>query len=339
MSANYWENNTTWRHYFCETCDKSFKTDDDLLLHEADHEICGRDGCEFTAHPKIIAKHKKMQHDSGLYKKIGKLYTEEEIAKWIEERKKRYPSKKVIEEKKALEVEKNKRGERIKEDKSKFNKALNKKNRKKTLKKVKDKNRKSRRNNNKKKMINLIEKATIEETKSLFRNGVPAFSGIGNDGESLKNDIIKDDIEISDEEWQTSESKTCNKISINNSLSILASAYDSNDDETDMELPPDENKENNGSNCEEDDVDLNCLPDEVKTVVVKDLPVEEENDAKTYSNKNTKSSKKSKMSNIKKPLNKSNPVQRRNLTLLEKLLKNEIRHERNAREFDNCLLY
>ena len=154
-------------------------------------------------------------------------------------------------------------------------------------------------------------------------------SFLGNDGESLKNDIIKDDIEISDEEWQTSESKTCNKISINNSLSILASAYDSNDDETDMELPPDENKENNGSNCEEDDVDLNCLPDEVKTVVVKDLPVEE-NDAKTYSNKNTKSSKKSKMSNIKKPLNKSNPVQRRNLTLLEKLLKNEIRHERNV---------
>ena len=146
-------------------------------------------------------------------------------------------------------------------------------------------------------------------------------SFLGNDGESLKNDIIKDDIEISDEEWQTSESKTCNKISINNSLSILASAYDSNDDETDMELPPDENKENNGINCEEDDVD-NCLPDEVKTVVVKDLPVEE-NDAKTYSNKNTKSSKKSKMSNIKKPLNKSNPVQRRNLTLLEKLLKNE----------------
>lgn len=78
---------TPSKNYYCETCDKSFREEDELLYHESEHETCGEEGCEFTAHPKIIAKHIKMQHETGLYSRIGKLYSHEDINKWIEERK------------------------------------------------------------------------------------------------------------------------------------------------------------------------------------------------------------------------------------------------------------
>ena len=49
--------------------------------------MCGLDGCKFVAHPKVILKHVQMQQHTGLYKKIGNLYSPEDIAKWIAERK------------------------------------------------------------------------------------------------------------------------------------------------------------------------------------------------------------------------------------------------------------
>ena len=73
--------------HYCETCDREFKNSDKLAEHFAEHSVCGLDGCQFVAHPKVIEKHIKMQHESGLFKKIGNLYTPEDIAKWIAERK------------------------------------------------------------------------------------------------------------------------------------------------------------------------------------------------------------------------------------------------------------
>lgn len=40
-----------------------------------------------------------MQHATGLYKRIGKLDNPEEIKKWRDERKKKYPTKENIEKK------------------------------------------------------------------------------------------------------------------------------------------------------------------------------------------------------------------------------------------------
>lgn len=75
------------KEHYCETCDREFKNVSKLAEHVKEHRICGLDGCQFVAHPKVILKHVQFQHDTGLYKKIGSLYSPEDIAKWISERK------------------------------------------------------------------------------------------------------------------------------------------------------------------------------------------------------------------------------------------------------------
>lgn len=54
-----------------------------------------------------------MQHASGLYKKIAKLNDPEEIRKWREERKKKYPTRTNLEKKEAEYKEKVERGEKM----------------------------------------------------------------------------------------------------------------------------------------------------------------------------------------------------------------------------------
>lgn len=54
-----------------------------------------------------------MQHSSGLFKKISKLNNPEEIKKWREERRMKYPTKENIEKKKAEINERIKRGEKM----------------------------------------------------------------------------------------------------------------------------------------------------------------------------------------------------------------------------------
>lgn len=82
---------------------------------------CNIDGCQFVAHPKVITKHIQMQHSTGLFKKIGKLNNPDEIKKWIEERKKKYPTKVNVDKKAAETKEKIERGEKmgLKYDKNK----------------------------------------------------------------------------------------------------------------------------------------------------------------------------------------------------------------------------
>lgn len=65
------------------------------------------------AHPKVVTKHIQMQHASGLYKKIAKLNDPEEIRKWREERKKKYPTRTNLEKKEAEYKEKVERGEKM----------------------------------------------------------------------------------------------------------------------------------------------------------------------------------------------------------------------------------
>lgn len=74
---------------------------------------CNIDGCQFIAHPKVITKHIQMQHSTGLYKKIANLNNPEDIQKWREERKKKYPTKSNIEKKAAENKEKIERGEKM----------------------------------------------------------------------------------------------------------------------------------------------------------------------------------------------------------------------------------
>lgn len=61
----------------------------------------------------MITKHIQMQHSTGLYSKISKLQEPEEIIKWREERKRKYPTKVNIDKKNAEVKEKNNRGEKM----------------------------------------------------------------------------------------------------------------------------------------------------------------------------------------------------------------------------------
>ncbi|XP_063358392.1 FMR1-interacting protein NUFIP1 [Cydia amplana] len=99
--------------FWCETCDRGFRTPDILEKHKQQHQKCNIDGCQFIAHPKVITKHIQMQHASGLYKKIAKLQDPEEIRKWREERKMKYPTKENVEKAAAAIKEKIDRGEKM----------------------------------------------------------------------------------------------------------------------------------------------------------------------------------------------------------------------------------
>ncbi|KAM3964837.1 nuclear FMR1 interacting protein 1 [Aphomia sociella] len=111
----------TSEEHWCETCDRGFHTADMLEKHKQQHEKCNIDGCQFVAHPKVITKHIQMQHSSGLYKKIANLNNPDDIKKWIEERKKKYPTINNIEKKAAATKEKIERGEKMGLCKNKHN--------------------------------------------------------------------------------------------------------------------------------------------------------------------------------------------------------------------------
>ena len=83
--------------------------------------------CQFTAHQDILEKHILAQHVTGLYNRLVILKvphaltfcliriahgnSPEEIAKWREERRSKFPTKAVVEEKMARHKELRERGE------------------------------------------------------------------------------------------------------------------------------------------------------------------------------------------------------------------------------------
>ncbi|XP_013787588.1 uncharacterized protein LOC106471535 [Limulus polyphemus] len=99
--------------FYCDTCDRLYAEKKSLDNHLAEHVKCLIDGCRFEAHSKVVTIHRKMQHDTGLAKKIMNLNTPEEIEKWRSERRKKYPTKSNIARKNAELEEKAARGEVI----------------------------------------------------------------------------------------------------------------------------------------------------------------------------------------------------------------------------------
>ncbi|XP_067680864.1 FMR1-interacting protein NUFIP1-like isoform X1 [Haliotis asinina] len=99
--------------FFCDTCDRGFCSDEKYQEHVLQHEKCSDPGCSYVAAPKLVKLHFQMQHRTGLAHKIWKLESPEDIKKWIEERKRNFPTAANIERKKAIEMERQSRGEKL----------------------------------------------------------------------------------------------------------------------------------------------------------------------------------------------------------------------------------
>ncbi|XP_046463695.1 nuclear fragile X mental retardation-interacting protein 1-like isoform X1 [Daphnia pulex] len=114
-----------YQSFSCDRCDRSFRSQELLDSHIAEHIPCGINGCPFVAHPKIVEKHIQMQHETGLADQIMRLNTPEEIQKWREERKNRFPSTANVARRQAEQKEKLERGEVLYEPKKRFAKGRN----------------------------------------------------------------------------------------------------------------------------------------------------------------------------------------------------------------------
>ncbi|XP_055682175.1 FMR1-interacting protein NUFIP1 [Lutzomyia longipalpis] len=117
--SNFNPYNRARKEIWCETCEWSFFSIEKFEQHKAEHKRCEFDGCAFEGHSRLLAKHLEI-HNS----KLGSIESAEDIAKWREERRKNYPTAKNIELRRKAQVEKNKRGERISERKTRFGEKL-----------------------------------------------------------------------------------------------------------------------------------------------------------------------------------------------------------------------
>ncbi|ESO98797.1 hypothetical protein LOTGIDRAFT_231177 [Lottia gigantea] len=97
--------------FYCDACDRGFKTEQVYTEHVDNHQKCSYKGCSYVAAPKLVELHCKLQHRNGYAKKIWSLESKEDVENWIKARKSNYPTAANITKKKTLNTEKIQRGE------------------------------------------------------------------------------------------------------------------------------------------------------------------------------------------------------------------------------------
>lgn len=186
--------------FWCELCERSFRTLQMLERHVDEHEKCYFDGCKYEAHTILVQKHIEMQHNTGLFQQINNTETEEDIEKWRAERKKRYPTKVNIELRQKAQDARLKRGERLNEPKNRFGKSNdrraaqsnpNDKNGNKQQSQTNRKNRKRPRKRNIKKSNEAENANSNVNEKEAGQIAVRSFKGIPNVVPSVDNTITK----------------------------------------------------------------------------------------------------------------------------------------------------
>ncbi|XP_076435394.1 FMR1-interacting protein NUFIP1-like [Babylonia areolata] len=99
--------------FHCEVCDRGFKTEEKYEEHLSQHVKCTVEGCRYIASPKLVQLHYNTQHRTGVAKRIWSLDSPDAIRKWVEERKRNFPTKENIARKNKERAERRARGEVI----------------------------------------------------------------------------------------------------------------------------------------------------------------------------------------------------------------------------------
>ncbi|KAG0724056.1 Nuclear fragile X mental retardation-interacting protein 1 [Chionoecetes opilio] len=94
--------------YACGPCNRTYYSQHQLDKHLQDHVKCPFPKCPMSAHPKTIERHIDNQH---LLVNFANLQIDDEA--WIAERKKRFPTSQRAELRRAQQLQKVKRGERL----------------------------------------------------------------------------------------------------------------------------------------------------------------------------------------------------------------------------------
>lgn len=342
---------------WCESCDRDFPSRDLLDKHKSEHITCGIDGCKFVGHPAVVQKHVTQQHESGLYEKLKNIETPEDIMKWREERKKKYPTRANIELKQKAKEARKERGEKLdattgtkfsrKDQKEQQQQGKNKKN---NRQKHKNKDRQREKQND----VQDVPLEVSTETEEV-RQGIRPFRGTRGMWDSEETSVaIVEKEEVSDNpllkligmyedsadetEGEEEEDKEQNReavldISLSTSIKNTAGKSEAKSHE-ETGSPSDPVKI--VPNCEEN----KDTTSDVKTTIQEgETPIQPETVQKKTPPLNGKrkhpSHEKDKNQSIKRKqlktgLDYSSLRRHKPNTLLFKLLKNDIRHERNV---------
>lgn len=122
-ATNEAKTNTTYQRmqsFWCETCEQKFRAPEHLQRHIDEHEKCFIDGCKYEANKMLLQNHIEMQHDSGLFQRIGRIESDEDIEKWRAERRKRFPTLVNIQLRQLAQEARMERGERLSASQSRF---------------------------------------------------------------------------------------------------------------------------------------------------------------------------------------------------------------------------
>ncbi|XP_073988218.1 FMR1-interacting protein NUFIP1-like [Rhodnius prolixus] len=331
--------------HYCESCDRGWDTSEELEQHLATHVICEYDGCTLSAHPKIIAVHVKLQHLTGLFNRVKLPNSTDEIEKWIEDRKRNYPTQKNIEEKVAAAKEREERGERMVDGSSTLNRKYVQKGNRRNITRNNSQNANSRGNEefskNKKQRKRLRrtvyipeEKTTaqrdivMEEAKQVLQNLV---------FEEEQQPAIEETENFSDEEWNNEENKhkiDVTKPTVCNVLAALSADYNSDSEEDKNQDKIKKDKEKTESACQDNSDEDGGPPEEAsvkKDINTPNIFVKDESDLSATKPKKTTENIVDQLKSNKKNFDRSrNQFKKfRKPTLLEKLLASEIRQERN----------
>jgi len=284
--------------FFCDRCDRSFRSQELLDIHISEHITCGIEGCPFMAHPKIVEMHVQMQHRTGMASMIMNLTSPEDIQKWREERKKNFPSSTNIARRQAAQKEKLDRGEVLYEPKKRLERKGKKKQREQT------RNDKGKRPDESKNITSCKAMPNLGKKENVFCQ----------DEISFKKTEIKTATErvLSDGEIDSeAESKCTSPV---NALSNFMDCYMS-EGETELAAPAVKK------------IKVEPIPIE-HPKEKKDKPRRQQNRKK---NKGRESQNRNEIeSDGKKSQAIAQSIHPKRLTLLQKLLEKEIIHERNV---------